>query len=1180
MSASGVCLSGCTAGDVLCSVPTDSTAVTQATPVALMGAGVVVGVAQTAVRAGETVTYWTAAEVVPTAVTGLSADSAAYTVTVSAAARPLNNPTPRGRDVIVGIADSHGSLRISPVSRIGMTGRNVIDVTQPPYNADPTGTHDATIALQAAIDTCSPGDSIYFPPGTYLVSKKLRIYDDTAHGNKRALRVFGSGGKSIGTVGSTSKIYWHGNEMTGVTAGIAAVDASIVTLALPGGALTAHDNEDEWIEIWGSAVEANNGRFLILQVRPYWMPGITYAAGTVVVPSTTNGFMYTATKDGISSSKEPTFPTAPGQTVPDDPTNPDGLEWTCSKETPVSTCKVFNPTPGAGIDPNNGNISWRVETCILDLRARECHFSHLIFAPHNRIGNRITALVNITESPNPGAPVVTQSKWVDCVFMTEQAGVPNGACYRWAVKIGQTIGARPLSIHNDTYSGGLPVAFNPVQLDYNNFWDCEFSGSFPQVDPSTKRRLPKQNAADEAAVSVQQISGQSRFNLMIESGVVGLPHMFEVAKGSAHCDFIRAGWGAMTDAAIQLGGSNSGVSIIAPGCESESPILRYPGTPGGSNQNVTIIGGYLNIADYDHPCRALIEHGAQGPISMQGLQIQGAPHKMWTIVGGRGSAADSNHEAFLSVVDCSFPPTMYQGRSASVTTRRKGPFAGLVGQKLSIQVTDAGVIYKVDLTFGSADFIDPGRARCAEVAFAIARALKSAGAPASAYGRADESEISIYGFNGGTSDFRQYYIQVTGGTARTNLGFELNHVSVAAATRSQVSLDTNGIVDSIAAGGESLSLSFENNCTYDNHVAFQESLRNLNKTYGSPRTGIIRESSLATVSGTSTTIHTSGGDVIFNGGETIRSVMFGIAEDDPNYAVQFSLQEVNGAPPVGEAYAPAAQRLTRGFSAQRTIAPGAGNSVTYRWQLVRDNPPPEFNPETSITSADLVGWYKTDALAAGLLSSWPNAATRASNLFGALAAGDAPTVLAAGPGGRPKVTFNGVKNYLTTPNLLATYDNPFYLFIAARLLPPVAKGNFVGLSKTATRIGVTSVSDSAVLLYGGGTEFGLGITPQLLTNPFVMGVGWDPNARFRTFGGEGNSAGKGNFVVINSTTYFGPPAGPNTVQALSLGASSTGSLPISVEIFEMMVYRGSLTNPDIAGIVTYLRTKLGISDIT
>jgi hypothetical protein len=54
------------------------------------------------------------------------------------------------------------------------TDRNtLIDVTQAPYNADNTGTSDASSAIQAAIDAAASGEVVYLPTGTYRIDSTL-----------------------------------------------------------------------------------------------------------------------------------------------------------------------------------------------------------------------------------------------------------------------------------------------------------------------------------------------------------------------------------------------------------------------------------------------------------------------------------------------------------------------------------------------------------------------------------------------------------------------------------------------------------------------------------------------------------------------------------------------------------------------------------------------------------------------------------------------------------------------------------------------------------------------------------------------------------------------------------------------------------------------------------------------
>ena len=52
----------------------------------------------------------------------------------------------------------------------------VIHVTDPPYNADPTGVLDSTVGIQTALDT---GESVHFPAGTYKITDSLSLSTTT-----------------------------------------------------------------------------------------------------------------------------------------------------------------------------------------------------------------------------------------------------------------------------------------------------------------------------------------------------------------------------------------------------------------------------------------------------------------------------------------------------------------------------------------------------------------------------------------------------------------------------------------------------------------------------------------------------------------------------------------------------------------------------------------------------------------------------------------------------------------------------------------------------------------------------------------------------------------------------------------------------------------------------------------
>ncbi|HMB01258.1 MAG TPA: glycosyl hydrolase family 28-related protein, partial [Spirochaetota bacterium] len=59
---------------------------------------------------------------------------------------------------------------------------SIYNVTQAPYNADNSGTADATAAIQAAIDdaAAAAGGIVYLPAGTYNISPGAGSYSDYA----------------------------------------------------------------------------------------------------------------------------------------------------------------------------------------------------------------------------------------------------------------------------------------------------------------------------------------------------------------------------------------------------------------------------------------------------------------------------------------------------------------------------------------------------------------------------------------------------------------------------------------------------------------------------------------------------------------------------------------------------------------------------------------------------------------------------------------------------------------------------------------------------------------------------------------------------------------------------------------------------------------------------------------
>jgi hypothetical protein len=77
---------------------------------------------------------------------------------------------------------------------------NIVDVTQPPYNADKTGVADSTAALQAALNAFPNGNRIiYLPNGTYRVSNTLR-WGGLGSGGNEQKRIILQGQSRDGTI--------------------------------------------------------------------------------------------------------------------------------------------------------------------------------------------------------------------------------------------------------------------------------------------------------------------------------------------------------------------------------------------------------------------------------------------------------------------------------------------------------------------------------------------------------------------------------------------------------------------------------------------------------------------------------------------------------------------------------------------------------------------------------------------------------------------------------------------------------------------------------------------------------------------------------------------------------------------------------------------------------------------
>jgi hypothetical protein len=114
------------------------------------------------------------------------------------------------------VLQTNDAIRWVPGVTVGVRGgvpvrTNLIDVTLPPFNANKTGTADATPAIQAAINAAPPDSVVYLPNGTYIIDTALLLNKShlTLRGQSRggAVLIKTNGYNGIVNVGGSQLTY-------------------------------------------------------------------------------------------------------------------------------------------------------------------------------------------------------------------------------------------------------------------------------------------------------------------------------------------------------------------------------------------------------------------------------------------------------------------------------------------------------------------------------------------------------------------------------------------------------------------------------------------------------------------------------------------------------------------------------------------------------------------------------------------------------------------------------------------------------------------------------------------------------------------------------------------------------------------------------------------------------------
>jgi pectate lyase-like protein len=127
----------------------------------------------------------------------------------------------------------------TPGVRVGVPGgiptnrTRLIDVTIPPYNADRTGSTDASQAIQAAINAAAPNDVVYLPGGTYRlhsgITPKSNVTLRGAGSDSTTLKFYGSLSAGISSRASSAG-FWDPTTFPVITGG-ATKGSTVLTIA-------------------------------------------------------------------------------------------------------------------------------------------------------------------------------------------------------------------------------------------------------------------------------------------------------------------------------------------------------------------------------------------------------------------------------------------------------------------------------------------------------------------------------------------------------------------------------------------------------------------------------------------------------------------------------------------------------------------------------------------------------------------------------------------------------------------------------------------------------------------------------------------------------------------------------------------------------------------------------------
>lgn len=498
---------------------------------------------------------------------------------------------------------------------------------------------------------------------------------------------------------------------------------------------------------------------------------------------------------------------------------------------------VAAPDYGLGGGLGSGKVRWQIERALIDMRTRECEWDRAVFQSIS--SQPIGTMIRVTESPSPAAngstsTTVTNNRFRNCLFLMASQAQKARCGVRYA---DDTV---PESNHlfYSTNSAGYPLPWHPYQVDVTEYINCFFLGTI--------------GSGFSGVIGVGS-SGQAESHHFIRSAFQGVRCGFLSMRSSvgnsnlAHANFYDCDFAHAYDTHVDICTSSFGVQILR--CQSEAGGSRLLNDRGGVNaRSVTVsdlelqfYGTGATAPNIGHPSHEVITTNSEGVVSVERCNFYTGDSDARAVLALNHSQGAANNRAAVVSFRCNqvVGSRSVAGRRGSVSAGRRGPYAFAGAETLDVKVDGA----TTTVTFSAANFntalavygggtytVNMDRVRGWEVALLLEKYVSGI----RAWGSEEDETLTVWSDNRSTGT-----IQITGGTANTQLGFNTGAIGSATALL-QMQKDTNYLVSgSAVSSSDEVELDFASNCCTVSATQAHTTLSSFRKTYpqGGTNTG-------------------------------------------------------------------------------------------------------------------------------------------------------------------------------------------------------------------------------------------------------------------------------------------------------------------------------------------------------